>query len=347
MDGEGNTVFTAGSDYGTFRLDATLFGQTASVPVRVVSKISSVAVIRRDVDLRVDTLLVEPGEMVELGTEGVWYNLPVGMNDSAVEWSCQGAVGEITADGLFIAGSENCEGTITATVGGVSATVRVRVDRGDPFTDIGSHWSQPYVTRLYKLGLTTGSLQEDGTYIYQPDEKLTRGQLLVFISRILDVDTSAYENVELPFADADSIPGWMLPAVKAMYTLQVFSGTSRGGGLYADVGEYINREATMTMLGRILAEQSSCDLSIFADGAQVSQWASVYVQSLVSYGVVSGSDGYLNPQRPVSRGEIAKMLIMVAELPHGELEPRAVEEENVTEVPVVEEIPGAGDLIDE
>ena len=347
VDEEGNTVFTAGSEYGTFQLNASLFGQTTSLPVRVVRKISSVSVLRRDVNIEVDTLLAEPGEMIPLGTEGIWYNLPVAMNDNAVKWSCTGAIGEITEDGMFIAGAENCEGTITAAVGGVSTTVRVRVDRGDPFTDIDSHWSQPYVTRLYKLGLTTGSLQEDGTYVYLPDDQLTRGQLLVFITRILDVDTSAYANMDLPFADADAIPGWMLPAVKTMYTLQVFNGISRNGGLYADVGEYINREETMTLLGRILAEQQSCDLSGFADAGQVSGWAAPYIQSLVSYGVVSGSGGYLNPQRLLSRGEIAKMLILVAELPHGELTPRAVEEENTTEVPVVEEIPGAGDLIDE
>ena len=337
VDEEGNTVFTAGSEEGTFLLNAELSKKSGTVPVRVVSALSSLTVIRRDVDLRVDTLLVEPGEMVELSTEATWYNLPVGMNQSAVEWTCRGPIGEITGDGVFIAGSENCEGTIIATAGGVSAAVRVRVDRGDPFTDIGSHWSQPYVTRLYKLGLTTGSLQEDGTYSYRPDERLTRGQLLVFIARILDEDTAAYENTALPFADVDAIPGWMLPAVKTLYTLQVFSGTARDGGVYADVHEYINREETMTLLGRILAEQRECELSVFEDGDQVSLWAVPYVQSLVSYGVVSGSGGYLNPQQPVSRGEIAKMLIMVAELPHGELTPRAVEEENTTEVPVVEE----------
>ena len=37
-------------------------------------------------------------------------------------------------------------------------------DRGDPFTDMAGHWSADYVTRLYKLGLTTGYGQARGIY---------------------------------------------------------------------------------------------------------------------------------------------------------------------------------------
>lgn len=89
--------------------------------------------------------------------------------------------------------------------------IRVKVDRGDPFTDIADHWSQPFVTQLYQMGLTTGIQQPDGTYLYQPDGKLSRGELLVFISRMLGVDTAQYESVVLPFADADQIADWRCP----------------------------------------------------------------------------------------------------------------------------------------
>ena len=38
------------------------------------------------------------------------------------------------------------------------------------------------------------------------------------------------------------------------------------------------------------------------------------------------------------------MLVLVAELPHEEPAPRATEEENVTETPVTEELPGTADF---
>ena len=342
-DGSGTLLFLAGNTPGTFDLTASAGSLSGSAPVRVVDALSSLTITRRDVDLTVDELLVEPGEMVELDGEGLWYTIPVGMTDEDIVWTAQGPIGEISADGLFTAGAENGTGVITASAGGKTVTISVKVDRGDPFTDIATHWSQPYVTRLYKLGLTTGTQLEDGSYIYQPAGNLTRGQLLVFITRMLDVDTSLYEDVELPFDDVDSIPVWMLPAVKAMYTLQVFSGSASGDKLYANVNDYVTREAAMTMLGRVLAQPLSCDLSQFKDGGSVSQWATFYVQSLVAYGIVGGSDGYLNPGRNITRGEIAKILTMVAELPHAELAPRAMEEE-IVQSPVEGDAPAENDV---
>ena len=318
-DAEGAPVFTAGNRAGSYEISASVDGAAGSAPVRVVDTLSKLTVTRGDTGNRVETLLTEPGELVELDASGLWYNIPVGMDDTDVVWTADGAIGEVDENGLFRAGAENGEGTLTAAAGGRTVTISVKVDRGDPFTDITGHWSQSYVTKLYKLSITTGSLTEDGTYIYQPDSGLTRGQLLVFITRMLDVDVEQYMGVELPFADADAIPEWMLPAVKAMYSLQVFSGSQQGGKLYANVYDNVTREAAMTMLGRVLAQPMSYDLSVFKDGGQVSQWASFYVQSLVAHGVVGGSGGYLYPAKAITRGEIAKILTLVSQLPHAEM----------------------------
>lgn len=323
-DETGSTHFVAGSQPGLYEVTASAAGYTGSASVRVVDHLSDLTVTRTDFGTEVNSVIIlSPGEVLDLNAEGTWYNLPVGMDDTQVEWTAEGAIGEIDRYGVITAGMENGEGTVTATAGGRSVTVSVRVDRGDPFTDVATHWAQPYITRLYKMGLTTGTQLEDGTYIYQPDNSLTRGQLLVFLTRMLGVDTEQYAGVELPFADLDGIEDWLLPSVKAMYALQVFSGTMESGVLYANVNGLVTREAAMTMLGRILAKQQSCDLTVFLDGGSVSDWASVYVQTLVAQGVVGGSDGYLNPQKNMTRGEIAKVLTLVCDLPLGELTPRS------------------------
>ena len=195
--------------------------------------------------------------------------------------------------------------------------------RDDPFTDIAGHWSADYVTRLYQIGLTEGYQQADGSYIFRPDGKLTRGELLAFIARLLEVDTSQYENVALPFADAGSIASWLQPYVKSMYALGVFEGSAKGDKLYANVNDNVTREAAMTMLGRVLAASASCDLSGFADGGQVSSWASPYVQTLVSMGIVEGSGGKLTPKSDITRAAAAKLLVEVYGLDKAELTPRA------------------------
>ena len=321
-DQSGSTIFVAGSQPGVYDLTAAAAGRTGSTTVRIIDQLSTLEIVREDFSTETEMLVLSPGDIVELNAVGTWHNIPVGMDDTQVLWTSEGAIGEIDASGLFTAGLENGEGAITASVGGQTVTIPVKVDRGDPFTDVAAHWAQPYITRLYKMGLTTGTQLEDGTYVYRPDSGLTRGQLLVFLCRMLGVDTDQYEGVELPFADVDAIEAWMLPEVKAMYALQVFSGTMEGGILYANVNSMVTREAAMTMLGRILAQQQSYDLSSFGDGDQVSEWASSYVQTLVAKGIINGSNGLLNPRKNMTRAEIAKVLTMVNELPKAELAPR-------------------------
>ena len=310
---------------GTFNVSADPDGAGA-LPVRVVDALSSLRVTREGSSTGVTSLTLQPGDTVELAASGTWWNLPVAMDDSDVTWRADAAVGTISDSGRFTATSDRNggSGTITATAGGRTATVQVNVQRTYPFTDIAGHWSADYVSRLYDMGMTNGYSQPDGTAVFRPDGKLTRGELLTFIARLLDVDTSKYENVALPFADAGSIDSWLLPYVKSMYALGVLNGTSSGGKLYANVNSNVSREEAMTMLGRVLSAQTSHDLSGFADGASVSSWALPYVQTLVAQQVVQGSNGKLNPKADITRGEAAKLLMEIDSLDKAPLTQRPV-----------------------
>ena len=259
---------------------------------------------------------------LSMSATGTWWNLPVAMDNSDVAWTADPAIGTINELGRFTAGSENAAGIITASAGGRIVTIYVTVKKPCPFVDVEGHWSADYVTRLFDLGITKGYSQPDGTYLYKPSGQLSRGELLVFISRMLGVDTALYQDVELPFADAPDIDGWMLADVRAMYALGVFQGNGRDGALYADVKDSVTREAAMTMLGRVLAETKTCDLTGFDDGEQVSPWANSYVQTLVAIGVVEGNGNRLRPQDYIDRAAAAKLLVSVYELEKAPLLPR-------------------------
>lgn len=92
----------------------------------------------------------------------------------------------------------------------------------------------------------------------------------------------------------------------------------------------------MTLLGRVLADQAEADLSSFGDGDKVSGWARPYVETLVSQGIVEGSDGLLRPRNNITRGEAAKLLVSVAGLDKAELTPRAGLEPQPPEQPAVD-----------
>ena len=316
---ESGAVYTAGQLPGSYTVSA---GPGSPLSVDVVDKLSALNVTRKDSSAKVDSLNLEPGEQVELTASGVWYNLPVAMDADDITWAADPAVGAIDTEGRFTAGTANGQGHITVTAGGITVSIPVQVDRGDPFTDMAGHWSADYVTRLYKLGLTTGYGQEDGTALFKPQDRLTRAELLAFITRVLGVDESAYYTVELPFADNTDIPNWAQNYVQAMYTLGVLKGSNENGVLYANVNGYVTREETMTILGRILASSQSCDLSQFPDAALVSDWASPHVQTLVALNIVGGSNGLLSPKDYIDRAAIAKLLVEVYPLEKALLIPR-------------------------
>ncbi len=319
--GGGNTaVYTAGNEPGSYSISAS--SGLGAMPVQVVNILGRLRVSREGSAAQLTSLTLKPGESVDLTVSGTWYNLPVAMEDGNAAWAADPAVGAIDGTGRFTAAADNGKGAITVSAGGKTVTIPVTVDRGDPFVDIAGHWSADYVTRLYQMKLTSGYLLGDGSYVFKPDGRLTRGELLTFVSRLLNVDTGKYAQVALPFADAGAIDSWVLPHVKAMYALKVFEGVDRGGTLYADVGSSITREAAMTLLGRVLAERKEHSLSGFADGGSVSGWARPYVQTLVGLGIVEGSGGRLNPQAYITRGEAAKLLVEVSALEKAELTPR-------------------------
>lgn len=316
---ESGAVYTAGQVPGSYTVSA---GLGSPLPVEVVDKLHALTVTRKDSSAKADSLILEPGEQVELAASGAWYNLPVAMDAGNIVWTADPAVGIIDAEGRFTAGTANGQGDITVTAGGITVTIPVKVDRGDPFTDMAGHWSADYVTRLYKLGLTTGYGQEDGTALFMPQGRLTRAELLAFVTRVLGVDESAYYTVELPFADNTDIPNWAQNYVQAMYTLGVLKGSNENGVLYANVNGYVTREETMTILGRVLAASQSCDLSQFPDASQVSDWAAPHVQTLVALNIVGGSNGLLAPKEYIDRAAIAKLLVEIYPLEKAMLLPR-------------------------
>ena len=300
-------TYIAGSAPGTYAISAG----GSKLTVEVVAELSALLISRKDNNARVTALNLKPGEQVELAATGSWWNLSVAMDNEDVTWTADEAIGVIDSKGCFTAGPRSAEGNITVSAGGKTVTIPVQVSSTVPFTDIAGHWSENYIIEMYQLGLTTGYGQPDGTALYRPGNPLTRAELLAFITRVLGVDQTAYYTVELPFADKDSIPDWCYQHVQAMYTLGVLKGSERGGKLYADVGSYVTREETMTFLGRVLAASEKADLSSFHDAGQVSSWSSPYIQTLVSLGIVGGTNGYLNPKSNIDRASIAKLLVEI------------------------------------
>ena len=173
------------------------------------------------------------------------------------------------------------------------------------------HWAATYLDRLYELGVLTGE-EENGQRYVRPDRNMTRMEFAVMMFRYLGLREADYEAVQLPFVDAAAIQPWALPAVKAMYALGIMQGNQEADGLHFGPGDTITRAQAITMLGRLQEKGfASDDLSAFSDSADVASWALPYVQTMVAQGILSGSDGKLSPNAPMTRSQACKVLYMM------------------------------------
>lgn len=176
-----------------------------------------------------------------------------------------------------------------------------------PFVDVEGHWAAAYADYLYDQGISNGSPSDQGL-LFRPGENITRGDFVTMLCRFLGLELEQYADVALPFVDQDSIQPWAVNAVKAAYDLGIFTGSGEADGLYAHADQSITRAQAMTLLGRIQPKGYTPSQEVFADQEEIPTWAAEHVASLVGQGVVSGYEGFVRPQDPITRAEVAKLL---------------------------------------
>ncbi len=178
----------------------------------------------------------------------------------------------------------------------------------EPFQDMSGHWAQGFTAYLYQRGISNGVQTEQGL-LFQPEKAISRGEFALMVARWQGLNLEEYASVELPFADTDQIPTWMLPAIQAMYAKGIMKGSLEGEKLYVHAETGISRMEVMTILGRIQAKGYPAPTLTFDDAGEVPAWALSHVQTLVAQGVVGGYENKLNPTALVKRSEVAKMLV--------------------------------------
>lgn len=158
---------------------------------------------------------------------------------------------------------------------------------------------------LYNANITTG--YSDGTF--RPNQNITRAQFAVMLYRYLKLDESRYSGVSLPFADLNSIPEYAIPAVKALYSEGVITGSEKNGRLYFNPDSSLTRAQAAAMIGRTQARGYALADLTFTDSGKIPAYAAYYIRAMVGQGVINGySDGSFKPHNNITRGQMAKIL---------------------------------------
>ena len=162
------------------------------------------------------------------------------------------------------------------------------------YEDIQNHWAQNQIEKWSGYGVITGY---EGRFF--PDDNITRGEFATIINRVFKFETPA-ENT---FSDLG----------EEYYTKNILCLNNRGimtgfdGKIRPE--DNITREEAGAMIYKLLRMTENEEVSQeFYDEKDISDWAKVYMNSLVNEGYFTGDSGYLRPKDSITRAEAVTLL---------------------------------------
>lgn len=193
--------------------------------------------------------------------------------------------------------------------------IDVDLDDVGGFKDLTGHWAAQVINKLVSLGIVSGYL--DGTF--KPDNIITRAEAASILTRALKLtqDNEVDKVDKLVFVDREEIPLWARGAIAAAVKKGLLKGYPVQGGVAFKADIPIARVELAVILSRIIETkkvQSTGEVPVFSDITSFPDWAKEAVNTVVAGGIISGyPDGTFRPSKPVTRAEMASMILRLME----------------------------------
>jgi len=176
------------------------------------------------------------------------------------------------------------------------------------FSDISGHWAESTILDLAGKEIINGL--GDGSF--NPDGKITRAQLAMIISKIVDGETASCEFTDVPET------AWYYNAVSEVNTL----GIMKGDGYNFRPDDYVKREEIAVVMSNVLKMNNIIEASediTLTDLEDISDWAKESVLNCMNKGIVTGyKDGSFGAKKEATRAEITVMTERLLNVLEGE-----------------------------
>ncbi len=292
-------VLLAGNKIGTVCVEAESGGINTSIAVDIQNNITFTT--------NTQNLVIDPGKTSDINVTAYFGYSPIASMDSLYQWSCDGVIGTIDANGLFQATSESgVSGNIYVSYNGVTKTIPVQVGASSvDFQDTKEHWARDYIGKLAARGIVNGM----GDNYYMPDDSLTRAQFLTMLAKtVYGLDTS--QSTATGFTDVPDYE-WFYNYVNWGYENGIVKGIDE---VTFAPNNNITREQMAIMLSNftrstgIVLPETTANTS-FTDSNFISEWANESVNKIVLAGIMGGyPEGDFIPQGNATRAEAAAVI---------------------------------------
>lgn len=177
---------------------------------------------------------------------------------------------------------------------------------GAYFADTAGHWAQNDIDGVAAKGWMTGETSDT----FAPDRELTRAEAATVLVRAQGLSAAAEPlPAASPFADVP--PGhWAAQAIAVAAQHGYVDGVA-AGRFAPDLP--ITREQMSALLARMLALQTAAVTSPPFKDVPAASWAAPAIAALSGLGIVDGFvDGTFRPQAPITRAQMAALLMRLA-----------------------------------
>ena len=167
--------------------------------------------------------------------------------------------------------------------------------------ELKGHWAEETLSEWARLGLLKG----DNNGNYNPDSKITRAEFMALVNRVMNY--SGKSDDIRKFTDVSSAKWYYNDAEKALAAGYI-TGTTAAT---LSPEKTITREQAITIISRIkgVDQNSNMDiLSLAGDFSDISGWAKGPVAGAIREGLVTGTNGRINPRADTTRCEAIVLL---------------------------------------
>ncbi|WP_166544285.1 S-layer homology domain-containing protein [Acutalibacter sp. 1XD8-36] len=179
------------------------------------------------------------------------------------------------------------------------------------FTDVKpGAWYYTAVDYAVTEGLFSGT----SATTFAPNSPMTRGMFVKVLGNKAQIDSADYPTSS--FSDVKQ-GAWYAPCVEWAAQNGIVNGT--GNGRFSP-DQSVTREQMAVILYKY-AEFTDCDMTVragmldkFPDGGKTSGYAKYAMEWAITHGLLSGSDGKLDPQGTATRAQVARIFYNSREL---------------------------------
>lgn len=212
---------------------------------------------------------------------------------------------------VFVPAADFGSGTVLIAFDAYSADgtayaghLTVYVGAASPFSDTKDYpWAADPIAFLYDMGVVHGT----GAGRFNPGQPITRADFVVMVARAFQLSGGSETFSDVPYG---SYYYSAVAAAKSLGIVQGYQGKFLPNTSLTRQDAMVILKRTADTLGITLPAGRS-SLSQFQDAWQVADYARGAVEALVAAGVITGSDGRVNPKSPISRAEMAAALYRV------------------------------------